>query len=138
MTSLRAVAYSALIAVVVGCTSQPAFAPRATPVTTPGPAGVDITDTGTWLKSLNATDCSDYLTKMTGAEQLQIARVLLQVMRTTTLPDPPAFSGSLGQSFQQALANKCAEPETGPTYQVIAAATLVYILNPDQYQPPYR
>lgn len=132
MTRLASLAL--LCALLAGCTSQPATAPRFTAA--PQQRGVDISDTGTWAKSLNATDCSDFLTKMTGPEQFQVSRVLLHLSRMGTLPDPPVFPDTLVQQFQQDMADGCAE--NGAAYPIVAQATLAYLGDTASYEPAYR
>ncbi len=132
---MKTLASLALIAAMaVGCvTAQPPTAPRVT--AQPVPAQIDIFDMGTWEKSLSATDCGDFLTKMTGAEQFHLSRLLLYEQRMGTVASAPLPTTAMITKFQQGIANLCGGQ--GGDYPLIAAVVVVY-LDDKSFEPSYR
>lgn len=135
---MRAAVFIFSALVMVSCSSYrpPADVGLATPQA-PAAAPVNIFDTGTWEKSLGATTCGDFLTKMTASEQFMVGRVLLGTSRMTTLPSAPAPVDAMARKFQQGIANECNLAETGTEYPIIAAGVLVYMADKG-YEPAYR
>jgi hypothetical protein len=130
---MRAALLIVLGLLLAGCSSYQPPA-RATPQV-PAVAPVDISDTGTWGKSLASTDCADFTSKMTPTEQFIVSRVLLAMARMTTVPSAAPPTDDLVGRFRQGLANQCGQQ--GSDYLLVLAEAHVYASD-KTYEPTYR